>query len=148
MYNKEQFEEILEKATPRTYQQTASFVCSLINKLEENSIEDDELKSKFDALLDAFTRYFEQDKKAKKTINRTYREIVGYVKEKYNWEQRGNVQGTYMAICIGVGVALGSALSTTIGVAFMGGGIAIGAGVGVAIGTSMEKKAQEEGRLY
>lgn len=148
MYYKNEFNEIMENLTNKSFIKYIMSIQSLIARLEEKGIEDDELNSKFGQLQEVLKEYLSgEDIKRRKTA-RAFNEIVQHVAKKYNLQQKGSLQGAYLAIFMGVGIAMGSTLSTTLGTAFMGAGIAIGAGLGVAIGASLEKKAEEEGRLY
>lgn len=148
MYYKNEINQLLEKANKKSIVTYLMSVQSLISRLEDKGIEDDELNRKFSEFVSAFENYIEGDNKQKRSAAMAYSGIAQHVEKEYKLQQRGSIQGMYMAIFIGVGVALGSALMTTVGTAFMGVGIAIGTGLGVAIGASMEKKAEDEGRLY
>lgn len=148
MYNKNEFEGIMQRVAKGKYKTMITSVVSLIAKLEEKNIEDDALREEFDILLDNMQRYFDGDTSSRRSIGRVYTKITEHAKTKYNLEQRGNIQGTYIAIFAGAGVALGTAFMSTLGSTYIGVGIAIGAGLGAAVGASLERKAEEEGRLY
>lgn len=148
MYYKNEVNGLTEKATKKNIVTYLMSVQSLIHKLEEKGIEDNELDGNFGVFVDALGKYIAGDNTQKRTAARTYAGITQYVEKEYKLQQRGSIQGMYLAIFMGAGVALGAAFSSTIGTAYMGIGIAIGAGLGVSIGSSMEKKAEDEGRLY
>lgn len=148
MYYKNEINQLLEKANKKSIVTYLMSLQSLISRLEDKGIEDDELNRKFSQFVNAYEIYMEGETNQKRSTAMAYSSIVQYVEKEYKLQQRGSIQGMYMAVFIGVGVALGSALMTTVGIAFIGVGIAIGTGLGVAIGASMEKKAKDEGRLY
>lgn len=147
MYNKEQFINMQQKYGSGKNNTVFSSVISLINKLEEKEIQDEELNDLLDGLYYAYERITTGDKTARKQASKAYSKIVSYAKEKYNLAQKGTIQGMYLAIFIGAGVAFGAAFST-INSGLIGAGIAIGVSIGIAVGTSMENKAKQEGRLY
>ena len=147
MYYKAEFEKIAGILNPKGSKSAIVTIMDLIDKLNEKEIKDDELQDMFSRLLNALVAYHDGEKAQKKNITRMYSAIVNYANTKYNLVQKGTLVGTYMSIFMGAGVAMGVALSGA-NSAFMGIGIAIGTAIGLAVGAGLEKKAENEGRVY
>jgi len=149
MYCRDEFEERKDSLDPENSKSAIFTLVSLIEKLEQRGIKDDELDGMFVRLEEALTDYekSEPDRIKKKALYKEYNSIVNYAYQKHNMVQKGTFFGMYTVIFLGSGIALGVALSNS-GVVFSVIIVLIGAAVGIAIGTAMEKKAKKEGRLY
>jgi len=149
MYCRDQFEERKGNLDPEDSKSAIFTLVSLIERLEQRGIEDDELDGMFVKLEAVLTDYenSEPDRSKKKALYKAYNSIVDYANQKHHMVQKGTFFGMYFVIFMGSGIALGVALSCS-GAAFSVIFIAIGTVLGIAIGTAMEKKAQKEGRLY
>lgn len=148
MYYKNEFDKIQDNLTSRTFVNYVLAVRSLINKLEEMEIEDSKLSEKFGVLAKALKRYIKGDNKARKATANSYTQVMTHAEKQHNLFLKGTLVSRYVGIFITVGIAMGSVLMTTLGVEYIGVGIALGAGLGAAIGSAKEKKAKDEGRLY
>lgn len=73
-------------------------------------------------------------------LKKTARKKLGYI-------AKGSLQEEYMALGVGVGVAMGAAFVTT-NPAFIGIFMPIGLAVGLAIGKKKEDEAEKSGKIY
>lgn len=98
--------------------------------------------------LNNLLRTHELDKVALKAYKKSYANLIVKVKEVFNLEPIGNIQGQYMGIGVAIGTSIGVALMASISPAFMSIGTGIGIAIGAAFGSMKEKEAKEEGRLF
>ncbi len=88
------------------------------------------------------------DRNLKKLVNKKQQKIVKLLESKQKIVTKNHYRNTWLAIGmsafgIPLGVAFGASLDN---MAFLGVGLPIGMAMGIAVGTSMDKKAQAEGR--
>ncbi len=147
MYYKEEFEKISKILNPKGYKSGLSTLLALIDKLDERKIEDETLQDMFSQLLNLLVEYGDGDSTKKKKIRRMYSTIINYVSSRHRLVQRGTLQGVFLSVFMGAGVAIGVAFSAN-NPSFLTIGIAAGMILGVAVGALLERKAKKEGRAY
>ncbi len=122
MYNKEEFKNTIavfeEKKAKKL---NLPVLLRLVGKLDEEGLKDEEILSAFSEMQVCLKDIHKGDNFQTKIFKNTQRQLMSQVSKKYNLVAKV----TYMGMCIGIGLAIGA-----------------------AIGAAMEKKADEEGRLY
>ena len=83
-----------------------------------------------------------------KALKKTVVKILRFVEKELEYVSKHHYRNQWMALGIGVlGVVFGTVFSSALGnYSFMGIGIPIGMAIGMAYGTTLDKKAEEEGR--
>jgi hypothetical protein len=149
MYFKEIFQnlgnEFDEKQTKKLQLES---IMSLSSKLEEKSIEDNDMDLALNEISDLLQEYKSWNKEQLKQYFRKVAAIKKEALEKHKLVEKGYYANTYLALGISIGVVLGAALMTTIGTAHMGTGLALGLTLGLALGAMADKKAADSGRQY
>lgn len=144
MYSKNEFENYINQFEEKMAKKLQlPVIIRLINKLNENNIEDDKIRETLSELQSLLNVIDNEDRNQKKQYRKSYRMLIDYADKTFEYKQKGTITNMY----IGVGVALGTGMIAW-NPALIGAGIAIGIAIGVAIGTTLEKKAEKEGKIY
>ncbi|MBI9010555.1 MAG: hypothetical protein JEZ05_11080 [Tenericutes bacterium] len=117
----------------------------LCEKVGEDDIEITTLVDDTFLLLSELSKVSEKEKL--KAYYKTLALLKKKTKEKFGYIEKGSLQAEYMALGVGVGVALGAAFVTT-NPAFIGIFMPIGLAVGLAIGKKKEDEAEKQEKTY
>ena len=144
MYSNSEFKKLVSQFGEKDAKRlNIPIIIRLINKLNENSIEDVQIKQMLSELTSLLYAIHNGDTTLKKQYRKIYALLTNYTIKTYKLRQKG----AYLSMYIGVGLTLGIAIfawdPTLIGV-----GIAIGIAIGVTIGSSLEGKATKDGKTY
>ena len=114
MYCRDQFEERKGNLDPEDSKSAIFTLVSLIERLEQRGIEDDELDGMFVKLEAVLTDYenSEPDRSKKKALYKAYNSIVDYANQKHHMVQKGTFFGMYFVIFMGSGIALGVVITS------------------------------------
>lgn len=144
MYNKNEFEkfsnQIEEKMAKRLQ---LPVIIRLINKLNENNIEDDKIRETLSELQSLLNVIDNEDRNQKKQYRKSYRILIDYADKTFGYKPKGTLTNMYIGAGLAIGISMFAWKPELIGV-----GVALGIAFGVAIGTTLEKKAEKEGKIY
>ena len=117
----------------------------LLGLLEKIETLDDSVLSQY--VLDLIGQLDVIKPEGHRNFNKSFTKIRNYVSKNHKLYAKGDLQQTYMAVGIGVGVAIGAGLMT-INSGFIAIGVAVGVAIGLSLGATKEKQEEEKGNIY
>lgn len=120
---------------------------NLINKLDDQNIDDKELFAKIEELISNLRSIKSGHNSSKKIYNKSYYKLKQKIQKDYGIIAKGTYVEMSLAIGMTLGISIGAAFVSFSSV-FISVGMIVGMTIGIAIGSTKEKDVEKEGKIY